>query len=261
MKSKLITIAILLLAISSCKKRDEHLPTNQMHGAEVKLGGGFVRSIVQTNDTNGISALAISIDKDALEHLPQGDQHGGHEHAYSYLLPLPAHPSLRPFDHVVLNWNPDGHPPVAIYDKPHFDFHFYTISQAERDAIPPYAADSNSFKAYPMPAYLPANYAPTPGGEAKMGTHWIDVTSPELAPTGAAPFTQTIIYGTFGGKVNFLEPMISLDFLKQRKSFTRLIPQPQQFSKDGSYPTQMSIVDLGSTIEVRLHGFVYHRKS
>ena len=37
-----------------------------------------------------------------------------------------------PFTHVVANYNPLGHVPLGVYDVPHIDFHFYTISKADR---------------------------------------------------------------------------------------------------------------------------------
>ncbi len=49
------------------------------------------------------------------------------------------------------------------------------------------------------------------GGVPQMGAHWVDVTSPEL---NGSTFAQTFIYGSYDGQVNFYEPMITLDFLK-----------------------------------------------
>jgi hypothetical protein len=108
---------------------------------------------------------------------------------------------------------------------------------------------------------MPANYVPIPGGEAKMGAHWVDVTSPELNPAAPQPFTQTFIYGSYNGKVTYYEPMATVDFLNKLGSFTRNIPQPEKFSKDGYYPTQMSYINKGATIEISLHHFVYRSKS
>ena len=45
--------------------------------------------------------------------------------------------AATPFEHIVINWNPHGHPPPEIYSVPHFDFHFYTQTRADREAITP----------------------------------------------------------------------------------------------------------------------------
>jgi hypothetical protein len=102
-----------------------------------------------------------------------------------------------------------GHPPPGIYSVPHFDFHFYKMPLAERLAIPPYPQAMAAFNNNPLPGYLPTAYVKAPAGEAKMGAHWMDVTSPEF---NGQPFTHTFVYGSYDGKVNFLEPMATLAF-------------------------------------------------
>ncbi len=93
---------------------------------------------------------------DVLEGLPTG-QH----HPPSYVLRLPAEVSLPPYDHVTLDWNEHGHEPMHVYDKPHFDVHYYFLSEAERDRIGP--DDTLAFN-QPLPAEnLPPAYLETPG--------------------------------------------------------------------------------------------------
>jgi len=52
------------------------------------------------------------------------------------VLPLP-HVAGLPFVTAVINSNPHGHPPKAIYDAPHFDVHFYSIDETTRLAVAP----------------------------------------------------------------------------------------------------------------------------
>jgi hypothetical protein len=94
-----------------------------------------------------------------------------------------------------------------------------------------------------------------------MGTHWVDITSPELAPMNPATFTQTFIYGTYDGKLSFYEPMVTLDFLKKTTSFERPIPQPAKFKIAGYYPTIMRIVKEGTLTNIILDDFVYRQAS
>ena len=63
-----------------------------------------------------------------------GGQHGGngHDHYNAYILEMPSNHGT-PYQFVELDWNPKGH--GGPYVAPHFDFHFYRTSLAERDAI------------------------------------------------------------------------------------------------------------------------------
>jgi hypothetical protein len=149
---------------------------------------------------------------------------------------------------VELNWNPKGH--GGPYTAPHFDFHFYRIPLAERDAIDPetpeYAARAANL---PAADQLPAGYAsshllmnlsPAQATVPKMGLHWIDTDSPELPPRNQ-PFTATFILGSWDGKVIFDEPMITRDFiLAQRDAATasdEVIPVPaaRRYAPAGFY--------------------------
>ena len=43
----------------------------------------------------------------------------------------------RVLNHVMLNWNPQGHEPPELFGKPHFDFHFDMVDMATMQAINP----------------------------------------------------------------------------------------------------------------------------
>jgi hypothetical protein len=149
---------------------------------------------------------------------------------------------------VELDWNPKGH--GGPYTAPHFDFHFYRIPLAERDAIDPdtpeYAAHAaNLPPADELPAgyvssHLLMNLSPAQASVPKMGLHWIDTKSPELPPRNQ-PFTATFIIGSWDGKVIFDEPMITRDFiLAQRDAATATdrrisVPAAQRYIPAGFY--------------------------
>jgi hypothetical protein len=195
-----------------------------------------------------------------LYNVPVGNEHSEHNngsgHTHSNNLVLPLHPKAigaTPFNHAGLDWNPSGHEPDQIYTLPHFDFHFYMVTEAERQAM----TDMAKLNTDPAAGYLPANHiggAPVP----QMGKHWIDVTSPELS---GATFTQTFIYGSYDSKVTFFEPMITLDFLKQTQNFERPLPRPARFQKSGYYPTKLRVVKHDGLTEIVLDGFVYRTAS
>jgi hypothetical protein len=110
-----------------------------------------------------------------------------------------------PYRFVELNWNPKGH--GGPYTAPHFDFHFYRISIAERDAIDP-ATPEFAARAANLPAggQLPAGY---------VAHHQLMNLSPAQAtvPKMGLPFTATFVIGSWDGKVIFDEPMITRDFI------------------------------------------------
>ncbi len=110
----------------------------------------------------------------------------------------------------------------------------------------------------PLPAYLPANYIPLPGGVPGMGKHWVDVTSPELRPIDPVPFTTTLIYGTYNGEVTFLEPMVTMAVLQSGQSLTSPIPQPKLVSPTNTfYPTAYNINMDNDKHYVALSDFVW----
>jgi hypothetical protein len=39
------------------------------------------------------------------------------------------------FDHLGMDWQPCGHPAISNFGKPHFDFHLYRITSAQRDLM------------------------------------------------------------------------------------------------------------------------------
>jgi hypothetical protein len=72
-----------------------------------------------------------------------------------------------------------------------------------------------------------------------MGAHIIDLLSPEIAGTGT--FEYTFIYGKYDGKLNFLEPMVTKDFLDTQESIDVDIRKPEKWMDSGFYPVQYQI--------------------
>lgn len=169
---------------------------------------------------------------------------------YEHVLEVPQS-ALRatPFKHIVVNWNNHGHPPPAIYDKPHFDFHFYTMSNAERTAIEaptaeamcgpdlPLSCEDLDTALAPLPdAQMPPDYFSPGAVEPGMGNHLLDSTAPELA---GEPFDQTWIFGSWDGRISFFEPMITMDYLQNlSESQCYDLKMPHYFETAGFYPTR-----------------------
>ena len=247
MKKICIVMAAGIVSLASCKKSDSN-SSGTFNGTEVKMGNGKAYAWTKTDDKGNPVAVGINLTEDALQGLDTNTMGSDFE------LSLPSQAAKTIFKHFVIDWNPHGHPPAGIYTVPHFDFHFYSISSAERMQIPDYAVDSNAFNNYPSTDYLPAGYINPGGGEPQMGTHWIDVSSPELH---GQPFTQTFIYGSYNGKVIFEEPMVAMSYLKSTTDYSRAIPQPMKVATTGYYPTSFHISHANGVYTIALENMVY----
>lgn len=224
-------VAATVLAMSCDKDKDIKPTGGILYGPEVKMGNGKARSFFEPDENNHPKSIGIAIDVAALENLPEQET--------SFVLQVPQIvKQTTPYNHISLDWGPHGHGPVSIYDKPHFDIHFYMITETEQNSIDTTKPELNIL---PDSFLLPPFYVPEPGGVPKMGKHWVDITSPELNPANQVPFTSTFIYGSFNGKVVFHEPMITKAFLLTKPDTLMNIKQPIGFAEPGHYPTKYQI--------------------
>ncbi|MEJ7830414.1 MAG: hypothetical protein WKF91_19550, partial [Segetibacter sp.] len=141
---------------------------------------------------------------------------------------------VTPFDHLVINWQPEGHPPM-IFAEQHFDFHLYKITLAEQMAIPSYTSAAAKFDSLPPSGFMPASYVDDPGGIPRMGKHWGDSAA-------LSSFSHIMIYGSYNGQVHFVEPMITRALLQAGTKVNTSYAQPLNFEKAGKwYPTKYNI--------------------
>lgn len=198
-------------------------------GETAQVGDGTLTSWMTTDARGKPLAVGINLSEGALSGLPHM--------MTEYVLALPRQASVTPFTHFALNWEPHGHVPPGIYDVPHFDFHFYMMSPASREQI---TADPNAPGATRQPAqrYVPDGYQAAPGVEPRMGAHWIDPASPEFH---GRPFTSTFIYGFYNGRMTFIEPMVTVEYLKSMPGLSEAVKVPQAYQKAGYYPTRYAV--------------------
>jgi hypothetical protein len=234
------------------KNAKSSVKTNTFKGPEVQMGDGKARSWITITHDGVPMEIGMEITSGALNNLPTEEEGFA---ASTFVLPLHKKAQeVTPFDHLVINWEPHGHEPPGIYDVPHFDFHFYTISLAEQMAIPP--PPGGKFSVYPPAGYLPPSYV-IPGGEVPMmGKHWLDPSSPELSGPNHPPFTYTFIYGSYNGKVIFEEPMVTRAFLLSNTDVSTAIKQPSKYQEHSYYPTRFNIYNEDGTYYVTLSDFV-----
>jgi hypothetical protein len=251
---------------------------HRRYGTPIQLGEGRARSYVTIDQKSGAPIeLGVALDERALDGLPApGSGHGGaHGEMHEYILSLPPQHGT-PFQFVELDWNPLGHELPGIYTIPHFDFHFYTITKAERDAIDPatnpnYESEGNNvpapeymapFHAIPLPPGVPPVVTAVP----RMGLHYPDLRSPELQgllgnPDGYREFTTTFNFGAWNGRITFWEPMITRQYIVDKKNpqaspevRDEIIPLPiaQKFSPAGYYPSAYRIMWDAQAREYRI---------
>jgi hypothetical protein len=212
------------------------------YGPAVKVGNGVARTYLIRDPNAGQSPIEIGIalSEKALDGLPTDGM------MYPFDLTFPAN-SPAPFQFAELDWNPQGHVPPGVYTFPHFDFHFYTISPDERNAIVPSDPDfATKARNVPTGDLVPPFYV-VPGDPADvavphMGVHWSDVRSPELQGILGHPelyqqFTKTFIYGSWDGQYTFMEPMVTRDFLLTHPDDVQDVSVPAQYAAPGEYPT------------------------
>lgn len=225
-----------------------------------KLGAGSIRSYVTLSEERDANrqkiplAIGIEVPEAVMNSLPQEES--------MHMLALPIQARATPFQYVMVNWNPNGHPPVGVYNLPHFDFHFYIQDMEEVMSIETGPCNGINCAAYakatrPVPSrFVPNGYIDVGEVVPFMGNHLIFAASPEL---NGARFTRTFIYGAYDGQISFLEPMITRESMMKTPDQCAAIPLPAQYDQAGYYPTKYctSFDKAQKTYRVALTAFKY----
>ena len=199
------------------------------------------------NDGNGNPVeIGATLTEAAFDALPTADA--------DLSIDFPKEAANTPFKNCFFGYAPHGHDPMGVYDAAHFDVCFFTFTDAERYALDP--ADTAAINLLPPAGLLPEAYVPAIP-IPQVGTLFIDTTSPEIAGTGA--FTATHLYGSYAGKVNLYQPMVTKDFLLEKKNFEAPVLQPSKFDFGGKkVPTRYGFAFDMSKKQYRFYltGFV-----
>jgi hypothetical protein len=224
------------------------------YGPVTPLLGGTARSWVET--VNGKpSAIGVELSEGVLQNLP--------EEMGEYPLKLPGQAHATGVKTVWVGWNPMGHEPEGVYTVPHFDFHFYTITEGQIKQIPG-GVDEGAYELLEKEVFPPMYiFGPEPIAVPHMGLHWVDVTAPEFSPAG---FSKTFIYGSNKDRVTFLEPMITLDYLlglAPGASVETPIPSLLKHEDPGYYPGSYTVMysATGGTYSIALTDLEWHNRN
>jgi len=267
MKQKWMSVPVIALSMTalmfSCNKTpllEDNSPiaalsmnakqSNTFYGPQVNMGDGKARSFIVMEKSGMPVELGYEMTQGAMFNLPQDPHDFG---ASTYLIPLHQKAQeATAFDHLVINWNINGHEPPGLFDIRHFDFHLYMMPLAQRLAIPPYQINPTGFDNLPAPSSWPAGFVPTPEGVPAMGKHWISMS---FAP----PFTHTMIYGSYAGQFTFMEPMITRAFMMSGANVSVPYSPLNGFPVLGKwYPQTYNIYNAAGKHYVSLSNFSLH---
>ena len=211
-------------------------------GPRLALGNGQVWAYVNSDSAGKPTEVGVRLNGAALEGLPQTMTM---DHPVPMILTFPSGVASGVLDHVEFYWNPTGHEPPGVWDKPHFDYHFFMVDQASARAVDPANADFSVKSAkVPDPKYVPTDFVPPPGTPSAntipgMGLHWLDQTEPPVP--GEYKFTETMINGSYDGVMTFIEPMITREWLLSHPSLDEPLKQPQAYQRAGLWPTKYTV--------------------
>jgi hypothetical protein len=245
-------------SIKSGNKNARLSGSNIYYGGSINFNGTTIRTFIEAINDCEPAKIGYEMSASVLNNLPNPNTPEGTE----FSLSLPAITNcvnIAPnttqiYKHVTFLWYPNGTDPQGIFSFPKFDFHFYTITDSERMNIGD-ANDPGQMSASD-PEYIPNNYFGPVGPVPMMGSHWVDLLSPEF--NGGA-FTKSFIYGSYNGNVVFESISITRAYLLSGNSINDLMPirQPVAYQIAGYYPTNYRIEKNNGSIRIYLSDFVY----
>jgi hypothetical protein len=259
MKKIILPLFLVIALLHACTNRNGN--TQGYHqGSTVKLGSGEASSWIRVGKNEKPIAIGIRFSTSVLDQLGK-DNRIGDMPTNTIFLTLPEVKNLTPFNQIGVNWKPLGKEGYTSFRKPLFHFSFRLMSASEEQQSSNNTSNASQATNMPVPGFLPGVYVLCEGEENEMVSHWMDRRSPELDPANEMSFTQAFMYGFYKGKVTAYEPVITLDFLRNTRGFTRNIPQPEKFAKSGFYPTKMTVERTNGYVHVILEGFLYREQS
>jgi hypothetical protein len=189
------------------------------------------------------------------EHAPP-DQEMTWPPTVAALIPMPAEVTEQLGVHdLKVYWEAHGHPP-GPYLVPHFDFHFYTASAAQIDAID--CASTEKPTALPEGYDLPDVDIPEIGTliglcVPEMGMHALLVEEMESSET----FSGTMVVGYYEGTPIHFEPMVTKDLLMAEETFSLAMPAIPGMPEGVVLPTHFEAVydETASAYEFVFSGF------
>lgn len=278
-KVLVIILGVMLIGIKACIGQE----ATNLKGAVVEIGEGQVETFADITSENNLIKLGVRFSEEAVnsppEALTDGNRcydHNGNgkiekekecSHWHEKVIPLPPEVSRNedvPFKWALVNWNPQGHIPPGVWNKPHFDVHFYiepieNIFALERGECGPEFMRCDQFEIATKPVpeqYMHSDYVNVQAAAPAMGNHLVDTTAAEFH---GEPFTRSWIYGSYDGRVIFYEEMLAQEYLQTQPNDCYPIKTTPEVALSGYYPETVCARndEETRTVSVTLEDFVY----
>ena len=232
MKGMSLMTAAVALAVASVAISDAAVPRSE--SCATTLGSEVCTWVVMDGD--GVAELGATVPMSLIEGVSTDVEMVWPPRPLAAIALPPEAREAVGIDHMAINWEAHGHPP-ASFAAPHFDFHFYNVSQAEVGAID--CSDERK------PLMLPGDYEladiEIPGMGTlvglcvpNMGMH----AMPAADVNATDAFEATMMMGYYGARPVFFEPMVSRDLLMKRSDFTLPMPSVEGLPAGVRYPSE-----------------------
>jgi hypothetical protein len=266
MKTSLVLVLSAVAAILGAFSLGSSTTTSvRVLGTPSNLGNGTVASYAEFDKSGAPKAIGVVFSAGALDALPTAPSDGHRcfdanndgvidlatecSMWHERVLPVPSEAGRRtdvPFKWALLNWNPHGHIPAGVYDKPHFDVHFYIESienifalQRGTCGLEFLRCDQFALASKPVPRnYVPPNFQDVGAAGPAMGNHLLD---PRTSEFHGEPFTRTWIYGIYDARVIFYEDMVARSYILSKPDECFPIKSPEAVALAGYYPTRSCV--------------------
>lgn len=249
MRIPLLPLTTLLVVACSTQGSVAVIPHDDRTLGDAKnFYGSAVTPWAVVRDNGSVAGVGFSIPFAAIQsartELRPGEDPEQHDPSDSVRLDLPEEiHGKTSIDHIDIDYAPIGHPPVGIYDVPHFDAHFYRIGPAEQARID--CSDDSPVDSTRLPeGFVLTKPGRPPRGEciSLMGHRAFNIADRTLAKDGEGLKTATMVLGYYINRLTFIEPMIARSMLLNKKSMSIDIPRPAVVDGWTQYPAQANIV-------------------
>jgi len=234
----IVFICFIFFPLSGCdiNNTDIAFQTKTFSGESKSFGSGVVTSIIESDKDDLPKAVGIVFTSAALRNLDTTN--------LSVILKMPQTVASTQFDHIEVEWQPNGKTSQGISNKPIISFRFYIITESEQNNISGLESDSVKMYLLPDSQFIPKNYILLQNsGMPKKGVMFYDSIA---AKFNNEKFDKSLIYRYYNGKLIALEIIISKSFLEKNKTFIGEIKQPDKFQLPGFYPLKYNVKFTGS---------------
>jgi hypothetical protein len=250
----LVLSALALIIFGGCMTDDNmnSATPGTYYGETAPFGTGTIQSWTVIGPSGAPTAMGVTFSEAAYVSLQRDSD-------MMMMLMFPAVSSsgggmmsmmnYMPFDHVSVNWVPDGdHEPP--YDSTHLDCHFYVTTTSMHMGMMG-GRDSMMMDM----KHLPKGYMQDSISEERMGVHCMDTSAKEFHGGG---FDMSFVYGVYHGSLVFMETMFATKVLDAKTSMSRDIKQPTAFATSGYYPTKYNVTydATAKTYSIQITDFV-----